>query len=245
PDRQLTAHVPARDRDVRVAGDGARAGGADEAGEVVAVLQVRHPRGVVGGGQDGVQVVGGDGVVDGRPRLPGGRGALLQVVRVGEVPAGGLRQLEDLLGEERHLHVGVVDVELDQAGQVGGVVARGGGQVGVDVVLELHQQGGELGGEGVVELRQLGVVHDGRAAVAQHLHRVLQHGGDLRVGRRGLAPHADPPARQRVRVQGRQVVAVDERGGVTGGRVVRVHALDDRQHGRGVGDVAGDGSGGV
>src|SRR5439155_19565705 len=112
--------------------------------EVVAVGEVGDPGRAVGRRDDRVQPVRREGAVDRGARGVRRRGPLRAVGRVGQVAAGRLGQLEDLLAEERQLLRGVVAVELDQPGQVAGVRAGSGGQVRVDVVLELQQQRVEL-----------------------------------------------------------------------------------------------------
>src|SRR2546430_17232808 len=105
--RQDTQGVPGRYRDARVPGYGGGSGGADEVGEVVAGAQGGHPGRSVRGGQDRVEVVGGDRGVDGGAGGGGGRRTLPQVRRGRQGPAGLLGEFEDLLFEERHLDVGV------------------------------------------------------------------------------------------------------------------------------------------
>ena len=73
-----------------------------------------------------------------------------------------------------------VPVELDQAGQVRWVPTRSGGQVRVDVVLELHEQRRELGLEDLVQEGQLDVDDRSRPR-PQPLDRRVQQGDDLGI----------------------------------------------------------------
>lgn len=131
----MVAGVAGRHAQVRISGDRGRGGGADQDATVVAAGRVGQPGRWVGGRDDRGQLVVGQRRVDRRPGPAGGGGSQLEVVPVGQVAAGGLGLLEGLLPEVRQLLVGVRPVEGDQLGQVGRVVAGGGGEVRVQVVL--------------------------------------------------------------------------------------------------------------
>ena len=204
--------VAERDRDRRPAGHRARAGGAEDV--VVAEDVVGQPGRVGGQREDRVELVLDRRRLDRGHRQPVGGAAQLQVDRVGQVAAGRLGRVEDLLAEPGEHPVGVPLVELDQLGQrrrrrlLG--VDREFGQVleiGVDPVLELVVQRVELGLGDLLDAGQLDRVDHHRAERPQAAHGDVEQRGGGGVGAdRGGPPDADPRPLERRRVEERGVV---------------------------------------
>ena len=159
----------------------------------------------------------------------------LEVGRLRERPPR-LRRLEPLLPKVRHLLPRVPAVELDDLGQrADRRVGAEGGQVGVQVGLELVQQNLGLGPrQGAAGLRQRNGIDDLGAARPHGVDRARQQEVDLLVESGEAARDADARPRQSVGVEIRRVVAQPVRLGVRGGRIPRVGTGQHPQHDRGV-----------
>ena len=221
---------PGRHRDARVAGDRRRGRRADR--ERVALAERGHPRRAVGRRDDRVEVVS-------RPASRRSRCAQRSWPSPAAATyAGSVRSplvacaCSKISCPKNCSSVGVPAVEGDQVGEVGRVVPGRGGQVGVDVVLELEQQRGELvveRAELVLE-RQVDAVDDGRrrAAPRPRPGRIgdsvsgVGHAGAADATRRSACPAARSG-------QAVEVVAVQERPGRGGRAGRRVDAAGSRR----------------
>ena len=124
-----------------------------------------------------------------------------QVGGIGEVAAGRLGPLEQLLAEAREHQLRVALVETDHLGEGPRRGAGPRGQVGAEAVPELVQQRGELRRPDLVRAGQLDRVDDRRAAFAKPRDRAVKHGGGRRArGRGAVAPHAHPGAAKCTRI---------------------------------------------
>ena len=227
--------VRGRHLDDRIAGSrGERRAREDE---VVGHDEVGRPAGAVGGCDHRVDAELAHGRVD--PLRAGvvvdleglvvghaAEGWLRVVGRVGSARVHGLRELEDLLEEVRHLARGVRVVEGDRVSQR--LVRHGDAdacrEVLLHVDLEVVEQDQEFAvrgceREGSVE------VHDGRARAADLRDRVVERGHHL--GRSvvdALPGHADLGALESIRIEEHAVVSRKSRSSAAGALPTEWHA---------------------
>src|SRR3989440_8641798 len=148
PKREAHRHV-----DDRVADDGRGRRAAED--KVIAIDQVSGPGGRIGWRNERVQMVLAQQQIDALGRAKQGvlsqRLVVRESQRLNHVSGVGahrerLGQIEDLLGEERHLLVGVRAVEVDGVLQRMDRHAAAPGKVFVEVCLEVVEQNRELSG---------------------------------------------------------------------------------------------------
>jgi hypothetical protein len=191
-----------------------------------------------------IQPMLGHGLVDAlRPGQAAGVGLRLLVVHIGSAAAG--RSLfQQLLTEPGQHALGVGDVESDHRIEVGRRHAAAGGEVGVEVVLELVHQHGELVARGLGAGRQFNAFNDLDTGRAQGLDGGIEALVNAGVETRQLPHHADPRAFECLRIECGHIVR-RVLGDVCRGAVARVGTDQGLQQQGRIGDAARHRPGGV